>query len=281
MPLPAMLGRTDLSIRLMPRAHRPRPQSSMVALRLPASRHLAMVALPPVPSTRGTLVSSIRCWLIHPPSLSPRTRRGKKIPRKLSHPLRRASMRPTTSITHKPVVAGLPATNNRQPLHCWHRCWVCCGSHAAGPVCARSRADTYIVADDTAVAPSVASCPSWASERHMIATCNRWIRRRNRIDAAAHNMLVHAADALQFARRQCGENTDFLLEENRMRSIVVRPEDGLWFQTRTQSAPYSSSSIAFAIKPIVKAPRSRSVDSDPDRPSQIPTWPPPSIDTEN
>jgi hypothetical protein len=66
-----------------------------------------------------------------------------------------------------------------------------------------------------------------------------------------------------------------------MRSIVVRPEDGLWFQTRTQSAPYSSST-AFAIKPLVKAPRGESVDAPPDRPSQIPTWPPPSLEsTEN
>jgi hypothetical protein len=35
--------------------------------------------------------------------------------------------------------------------------------------------------------------------------------------------------------------------------------------------------MAFAIKPVVTAPRSDSADS-PDRESQIPTWPPPSVD---
>ncbi|HEX2879225.1 MAG TPA: hypothetical protein VHO25_06790, partial [Polyangiaceae bacterium] len=65
--------------------------------------------------------------------------------------------------------------------------------------------------------------------------------------------------------------------EKVMRSILVRPEDGLWFQSRTQSAPYSSSTMAFAIKPLATAPRSDSTDS-PDRPSQVPTWPPPSLE---
>jgi hypothetical protein len=58
-----------------------------------------------------------------------------------------------------------------------------------------------------------------------------------------------------------------------MRSIIVRPEDGFWYQMRTQPDP-AHAMMAFPIKPVEQARTRDAKEADEDRPSQLPTWPP-------
>ncbi|HEX2881630.1 MAG TPA: hypothetical protein VHO25_19005, partial [Polyangiaceae bacterium] len=56
-----------------------------------------------------------------------------------------------------------------------------------------------------------------------------------------------------------------------MRSLVMSSADGLWLQTRSRSAPYSSSILP---RPLVKAPRPERDDTPPSS-EEIPTLIPP------
>jgi hypothetical protein len=59
-----------------------------------------------------------------------------------------------------------------------------------------------------------------------------------------------------------------------MRSLLMRSAGALWFQTRTRSAPYSSS-IKPQLRPLVKAPRTEGKNVTPPAPNEIPRLSPP------